>query len=88
MRCREPAVRPMRRSICSATSCSDLTPSKFLRACVEENDRYMAAFDPRLLRPRVIPTLGRFALAVFDAIAFVRSALLVPNRDGRRISHR
>lgn len=67
---------------------NDLTPSKFLRACVEENDRYMAAFDPRLLRPRVIPTLGRLALAIFEAIALVRSAVLVPNRDGRRISDR
>lgn len=66
----------------------DLTPSKFLRACVEENDRYMAAFDPRLLRPRVIPTLGKVALAVFEAIAFVRSAFSTPNRDRRRLSDR
>jgi hypothetical protein len=47
---------------------NDLTPASFLRACVEENDRYMAAFDPRLLRPRVIPTLGKFALALFETI--------------------
>lgn len=53
----------------------DLTAAKFLRACVEENDRYMRAFDPRLLRPRVIPTLGRVALAIADAIDRIRAAL-------------
>lgn len=51
----------------------DLTPSKFLRACVQENDRYMRAFDPRLLRPRVIPTLGAIALAIADAIERIRA---------------
>ncbi|HEY1654505.1 MAG TPA: hypothetical protein VGF86_05275 [Candidatus Tumulicola sp.] len=51
----------------------DLTPAKFLRACVDENDRYMRAFDPRLLRPRVIPWLGRIALAIFDAIDRIRA---------------
>ncbi len=53
---------------------SELTPAGFLRACVEENDRYMAAFDPRLLRPRVIPALARFALALVEAIDFIRAA--------------
>lgn len=53
----------------------DLTPAKFLRACVEENDRYMRAFDPRLLRPRVIPTLGHIALAIAEAIEKLRAAL-------------
>jgi hypothetical protein len=53
---------------------NDLTPSMFLRACVEENDRYMAAFDPRLLRPRVIPALGKFALAILEAIEWIRTA--------------
>jgi hypothetical protein len=53
---------------------NDLTPSIFIRACVEENDRYMAAFDPRLLRPRVIPALAKFALAVFETIDRVRAA--------------
>lgn len=52
-----------------------LTPAKFVRACVTENDRYMRAFDPRLLRPRVIPYLGRAALAVLEAIELLRSAL-------------
>jgi hypothetical protein len=46
----------------------DLTASKFLRACVQENERYMRAFDPRLLRPRFIPTLGKIALALAEII--------------------
>jgi hypothetical protein len=54
---------------------NDLTPAIFLRACVEENDRYMAAFDSRLLRPRVIPALGRFALAIMETIERVRAVL-------------
>ncbi|HEX3370227.1 MAG TPA: hypothetical protein VHS56_11675 [Candidatus Cybelea sp.] len=54
-------------------SLSNLTPASFLRACVEENDRYMSAFDPRLLRPRVIPALGGVALQVAEAIERVRA---------------
>jgi hypothetical protein len=50
-----------------------LTPAKFVRACVEENDRYMSAFDPRLLRPRFIPALARFALAILEAFDWLRS---------------
>jgi hypothetical protein len=51
----------------------DLTPAKFLRACINENDRYMRAFDPRLLRPRVIPALGRFALAIAETVERLRA---------------
>lgn len=46
----------------------NLTPATFIRVCIEESDRYMASFDPRLLRPRVIPTLARIALAIVAAI--------------------
>lgn len=53
----------------------DLTPAKFLRACVEENDRYMREFDPRLLRPRFIPTLGKVALAIFETLDRIRALL-------------
>lgn len=53
---------------------NNLTPTIFVRACVEENDRYMAAFDPRLLRPRVIPTLAKLALAILETIERVRAA--------------
>lgn len=53
---------------------SGLTPTLFVRTCVEENERYMAAFDPRLLRPRVIPALAKFALGILEAIELVRAA--------------
>ena len=52
-----------------------LTPVTFLRACVTENDRYMRAFDPRLIRPRVIPTLGRIALAVLSGVNWLRGEM-------------
>jgi hypothetical protein len=52
----------------------DLTLAKFLRACIDENDRYMAAFDPRLVRPRVMPTLARVALAAVETIDRARAA--------------
>ncbi len=52
-----------------------LTPAKFLRACIEENDRYMRALDPRLLRPRVIPTLAKTALLVLEVIERLRAFL-------------
>jgi hypothetical protein len=35
----------------------------------------MASFDPRLLRPRVIPTLSRVALAIVEAIERMRAVL-------------
>ena len=54
---------------------ADLTPAKFLRACVDENDRYMRDFDPRLLRPRVIPTMGRIALVVIELLEALVAAL-------------
>lgn len=53
----------------------DLTPAKFVRACLAENDRYMRSFDPRLLRPRVIPALGKTALIVVELIDAVRALL-------------
>ncbi len=52
----------------------DLTLSKFLRACVEENERYMASFDSRLLRPRFMPALAKFALAIAETIERARAA--------------
>lgn len=41
---------------------SGLSFTSFLRACLDANDDYMAAFDPRLLRPRVVPSVARFVL--------------------------
>jgi hypothetical protein len=59
-----------------------LTPAKFVRACVEENDRYMQAFDPRLLRPRVIPALAKFALAILETIDRIRATFAKEARGG------
>ncbi len=52
----------------------NLTMTKFLRACVDENERYMAAFDPRLIRPRVIPALGRVAFTIAETLERLRAA--------------
>jgi hypothetical protein len=40
----------------------ELTPRAFLQTCLRENARRLAAFDPWLLRPRLVPTLARMAL--------------------------
>jgi len=39
-----------------------ITWRQFLQSCVEENDRYLSAMDPRLLTPRVLPAMARLAL--------------------------
>ncbi|HKE36771.1 MAG TPA: hypothetical protein VKB39_05025 [Candidatus Baltobacteraceae bacterium] len=49
-----------------------LTPAKFVRACLEENDRLMSEFDPRLLRPTFIPTLARIALAILEFFEWLK----------------
>ncbi len=41
-----------------------LTLTRVLESCARENDRRMAAFDPRLLRPKLMPAIGRTALAI------------------------
>jgi hypothetical protein len=43
---------------------SGLTLTDFLRTALAENERYMSAFDPRLLRPAFIPALARALLAL------------------------
>jgi hypothetical protein len=50
----------------------NLTPGAVLRASIDENERHMASFDPRLLRPRVIPTLAKLALAIVEVVERVR----------------
>ncbi len=40
----------------------DLTFARFAEVCLAENERRMAAFDPRLPRPNFIPALMRLAL--------------------------
>ena len=41
-----------------------LTLHGLLKTCLDEERRYMAAFDPRLLRPRVIPSMARAICAI------------------------
>ncbi len=40
-----------------------LTVTRVLEACLSENDRLMSAFDQRLIRPKLMPRVGRVALA-------------------------
>ena len=35
------------------------SPRQFLEVCLRENDRRLAPYDPRLLRPTFVPTLAR-----------------------------
>lgn len=46
----------------------DLSPGAFLRLCLAENDRRMARYDARLLRPRFMPRLVRAALPLISRI--------------------
>jgi hypothetical protein len=52
----------------------NLTPALLIRCCVDENERYMASFDSRLLRPQTIPALAKLALAIIETIERVRAA--------------
>lgn len=38
-----------------------LSPGAFFRLCLEEHDRRLAPYDPRLLRPRIMPSIARLA---------------------------
>ncbi|HEV2700149.1 MAG TPA: ferritin-like domain-containing protein [Steroidobacteraceae bacterium] len=42
----------------------DVTLHKLLGLCLRENDARLAQYDPRLLRPRLVPTLARFMFRV------------------------
>jgi hypothetical protein len=43
-------------------SFSHLTLRDFVQACLDGNDEEMAKLDPRLLKPRVVPAIARFAI--------------------------
>lgn len=43
---------------------SDFSIAKFLNTCLQENDRRMSEFDAQLLRPQMLPTLGKAGLTV------------------------
>jgi hypothetical protein len=55
-----------------------LTVAAFLAACLAENDAQMAALDPRLLRPRVMPTLARCILGAIQAGERIRALARAP----------
>jgi len=40
----------------------DITPRGFLELCLQENERRLAPYDERLLRPRFVPSVARLAL--------------------------
>lgn len=40
----------------------DLSPRSFVETCLRENDRRLAPYDPRLIRPTMVPRLARLAL--------------------------
>ena len=51
------------------TGAQAVTPIKIgfldlMQVCLQENDRRLAGYDPRLRRPPRIPSLVRFVLAV------------------------
>lgn len=46
------------------SSFGDISARRFLEVCLAENERRLAAYDPRLLRPDFMPKLARAALAV------------------------
>ncbi|MEB3336488.1 MAG: ferritin-like domain-containing protein [Leptolyngbyaceae bacterium] len=58
----------------------NLTPEKFLSTCLRENARRMSVFDERLLRPQLLPSLGKISLSALK---------LLPQRQSRtqNISH-
>ncbi len=41
----------------------DITPREFLELCLRENERRLAPYDPRLLRPQLVPSIARTVLA-------------------------
>lgn len=46
----------------AATVGDALDPRDLIELCLSENDRRMAGYDKRLLRPTIVPRLARFAL--------------------------
>src|SRR5215469_14885253 len=43
-----------------SVSAADLSPGALIDVCLAENDRRLSGYDPRLLRPAVVPRLLRF----------------------------
>ena len=51
-------------TMASHSAFGDFTVRSFLELCLAENDRRLAAYDPRLLRPALVAPLVRLALKV------------------------
>jgi hypothetical protein len=49
-----------------------MTPALFLQTCLSENEREMARFDPRLLRPQVMPEVARLALRLIERVSWAQ----------------
>lgn len=45
-------------------SLADLTPRQFVETCIRENEKRLAPYDPRLLRPHFVPAIARTMLGV------------------------
>jgi len=46
----------------SAAVGQEVSTAELMEICLAENDRRLAGYDPRLLRPRLVPALVRFAI--------------------------
>ena len=46
---------------------AEVSPAELIELCLAENERRMAAYDERLLRPAAVPALARLALRVMRA---------------------
>jgi hypothetical protein len=64
----------------SHSAFGDLSVSAFLRLCVAENDRRLADYDSRLLRPQLVPSAVRLALRFLrpDTTAAPKSSAVPP----------
>lgn len=45
------------------TQFGDISPREFVELCLRENERRVAPYDPRLLRPQLVPSIARGVLA-------------------------
>jgi hypothetical protein len=52
----------------------ELTPQKFISACLQENQHRMSKFDPQLLQPKFLPIINQIALNILQ---------LIPQRQAR-----
>ncbi|UPT74625.1 MAG: hypothetical protein M0D55_02520 [Elusimicrobiota bacterium] len=40
----------------------DISPRQFVELCLRENEKRLAPYDPRLLRPQLVPSIARALL--------------------------